>query len=41
MFYCFTDADAFNNLQAKELEVELLKWVREDFKKICEEVKCL
>lgn len=32
------DAEAFRNLQAKDLEAELRKWVREDFTSLCEEV---
>ncbi|KAJ8728627.1 hypothetical protein PYW07_006323 [Mythimna separata] len=35
------DAEAFQNLEAKDLEAELQKWVRDDFETICEELKCI
>ncbi|KAJ8720973.1 hypothetical protein PYW08_006438 [Mythimna loreyi] len=35
------DAESFKNLDAKGLEAELLKWVRDDFENICEELKCI
>ncbi|KAH9643711.1 hypothetical protein HF086_001821 [Spodoptera exigua] len=35
------DEEDFNNVQAKDLEAELMKWKRDDFKTICEDIKSI
>ncbi|CAH1634804.1 unnamed protein product [Spodoptera littoralis] len=35
------DEEDFKNVQAKDLEAELVKWKRDDFKSICENIKCI
>ncbi|KAF9410126.1 hypothetical protein HW555_010702 [Spodoptera exigua] len=35
------DEEDFNNVEAKDLEAELTKWKRDDFKTICEDIKSI